>query len=212
MDSYLHAANTRVSQAFRPSTQKNHRYIMKLFIGFALALRQDYSRPSVALVMAFIEHLTVTQRTAAAVLSSISTLKAVLQRHQIPIISFAAKSVELQLRSVKINKRTPAVQRPPVRLRNLRLIISHLHHMDYASHLTVAILILFTTAFRQSNLAAATVRGFDQSATLLGRMLGSPWPMCKSSKSGLKLANKSHEIGGWLCLAWRAHHSAYMPL
>lgn len=117
--------------------------------------------------MAFTEHLAATQRTAAAVLSSISTLKSVLSRNHIPIHNFSASSVELHLRSIKINKRTPAIQRPPVRLRDLRLIISHLDHMEYALHLRVAVLILFTTAFRQSNLAPATSRAFDVTRHLL---------------------------------------------
>lgn len=117
--------------------------------------------------MAFTEHLAATQRTAAAVLSSISTLKSALQRNYISTANFAAQSVDLQLRSIKINKRTPAVQRPLVRLRDLRLIISHLSHLEYASELKVAVLILFTTAFHQSNLAPPSIRGFDSSRHLL---------------------------------------------
>lgn len=161
MDWYLRAAGNRVASAFRPSTLKNHKYILKLFVGFALALRQDYIAPSAALIMAFIEHLAITQRTAASVLSSISTLKAVLHRQGISIKNFADTQVVSQLRSVKINKRTPALQRAPVQLAELRLIVHHLTHMEYAQQLVVAILVLFMTSFRQSNLAPSTQRGFD---------------------------------------------------
>lgn len=120
-----------------------------------------------SLIMAFTEHLACTQRTAAAVISSIGTLKSVLKANHISIRNFPAYSVEMQLRSININKRTPAVQRPPARLRELRMIISHLSQMDYASHLKVAVLLLFTTAFRQSNLAPSSVRGFDPTRHLL---------------------------------------------
>lgn len=113
LDTYLRAARRRAGSAFRPATQKNHRYILKLFVGFSLALRQDFYHPSVGLITAFIEHLASTQRTAAAVLSSVSTLRAVLQRHEISTKGFAANSVSLLLRSIKVNKRTPAIQRPP---------------------------------------------------------------------------------------------------
>lgn len=162
LDRYLRAANHRASTAFRPSTQKGHRYVLKLFIGFALALR-----PSVSLIMAFIEHLATTQKTGTAVLSTVNSLKAVLQRNYIPIMNFLDRSVELQLRAVKINKRTPALQRPPVRLRDLRIIISHLSHMEYSQHFRVAVLILFTTAFRRSNLAPASARAFDPTRHLV---------------------------------------------
>lgn len=161
MDWYLRAAGERVATAFRPSTVKNHRYILKLFVGFALALHQDYLDPSVSLIMAFIEHLAITQCTAASVISSISTLRAVLQRQGVSVRNFADTQVASQLRSVKINKRTPAVQRAPIQPRELRLIVIHLSHMDYARHLVVAVILLFTTSFRQSNLAPPTQRGFD---------------------------------------------------
>lgn len=142
---------------------------MKLFIGFALALRQDYARPSVSLVLAFIEHLAATQRTAASVLSTVSTLRSLLPRHNISARSFSHSSVALHLRSIKINKRTPAVQRPPMRIPELRLVTRQLMQMDHAPQLVVAVLLLFTTAFRQSNLAPASVRGFDASRHLTRR-------------------------------------------
>lgn len=166
LDFYLQAANTRASNAFRPSTQKNHKYLWKLYIGFALAVRLDYRNPSPALLMAFIEHLARTQRTAASVLSTISSLRALLQRVGLSTRSFAHNSVAMQLRSIKINKRTPAVQRPPVRLHDLCLIITQIGFGEYALQLRDAILLLFTTSFRQSNLAPSSVRGFDPSRHL----------------------------------------------
>lgn len=134
---------------------------MKLFIGFTLALRQDFYLPSMGLVTAFIEHLASTQQTAAAVLSSVSSLRAVLQRHYIPTHSFSATSISMLLRSIKVNKRTPAVQRPPVHLSELRIIITQLQSVDYSHHLQLAVLLLFTTSFHQSNLAPQTQRAFD---------------------------------------------------
>lgn len=139
---------------------------MKLFVGFALAMRQDFHHPLVDLITAFVEHLASTQRTAAADLSSISTLCAVLQRHHIPTRNFAANSISPLLRSIKINKRTPAVQRPPIHLRELRLIFAHLSHTHHATQMQVAVLLLFTTSFRQSNLASPTARTFDSSRHL----------------------------------------------
>lgn len=134
---------------------------MKLFVGFAIALRQDFYHPSVALVTAFIEHLASTQKTAAPVMSTVSTLRAVLQRHDISTQSFSANSVSLLLRSIKINKCTPAVQRPAVHLSELRMLINQIQCMDYSFHIQAAVLLLFTTSFRQSNLAPQSQRAFD---------------------------------------------------
>lgn len=139
---------------------------MKLFVGFSLALHQEFQNPSVGLVTAFIEHLASTQRTAASVLSSVSTLRAVLNRHDIPTHSFAANSVSLLLRSFKVNKHTLAIQRPPVHLTELRMIVNQLQTMEYSHHLTLAVLLLFNTSFRQSNLAPQSQRAFDHTRHL----------------------------------------------
>lgn len=147
--------------AYRPSTQRNHRYILRLFVGFAIKTHQDHSHPSVALITAFIEYLARNQRTAAAVVSTISTLKALLSRYYISVINFDTAPVRLMIRAIRVNKRTPALQRPPIDPDHLRRIVSSLTTMDYANHLIVAVLLLFMTNFRQSNLAPRVVKDFD---------------------------------------------------
>lgn len=135
-------------------------------MGFALSLGLDYSAPSEPLIVVFIEHLARTQRTAAAVLSTISTLKGVLTRSNISVTSFSATSVSLMLRSIKINKRTPAIQRPPMRPDTVRLVLIRFEDMDYSCELRVAIILMFVTSFRQSNIAPPTTRQFDPSRHL----------------------------------------------
>lgn len=70
----------------------------KLFVGFALKLGLEYRKPSLELVTAFVEHLARTQRTAASVLSTVSTLRTSLRRHGISAQHFSAISVENLLR------------------------------------------------------------------------------------------------------------------
>lgn len=166
LDFYVAAANQRASHAFRPATQKNHKYVMKLFVGFALAVRLDHRNPTLILLKAFIEHLARTQHTAASVLSTVSTLRALLHRSRIPTHNFLHNDVQMLLRAIKINKRTPAVQKPPVQVHDLRRIIHQLQRMEYAQQLKTAVLLLFTTAFRQSNLAPTTARSFDHTRHL----------------------------------------------
>lgn len=116
--------------------------------------------------MAFIEHLARTQRTAAAVLSTVSTLKGVLHRSNIQVVNFTTTSVSLMLRSIKINKRTPATQRPPIGPAKLRIILIRFEDSEYPHELRAAIIIMFATAFRQSNIAPPTARQFDPSRHL----------------------------------------------
>lgn len=209
LDFYLQAANRRTGQAFRPSTQKNQTYVVKLFVGFALKLGLDYNRPSISLAMAFIEHLAATQRTAASVISTVSTLKAALLRHSISTRAFAAPPVELLIRSVKINKRTPAKQRPPVLLHQLRAIVTQLHHVDYSAQMKVVVILLFTTAFRQSNLAPTSVGAFDPTRHLtradVRLMVGGVHILEKWSKTRQQIVNDRwisvpRVVGSLLCL------------
>lgn len=166
LDFYLRAAQQRAEQAFRPVTKKNHQYALRLFVGFALSLGLDYANPSQPLIVAFIEHLARTQRTAAAVLSTVSTLKGVLLRSNIDVTNFSKTSVSLMLRSIKINKRTPSVQRPALGPANVRLVLIKFAEMEYSHELRAAIIIMFVTAFRQSNIAPPTARQFDSSRHL----------------------------------------------
>lgn len=156
----------KADMAYRPSTQKNHRYILRLFVGFAIKTHQDHTRPSVALITAFAEHLARNQRTAAAVVSTMTTLKALLARVYISTTNFDASPVKLMIRAIRINKRTPAIQRPPINPDHLRRIVNILSTFDYSSHLVVAALLLFMTNFRQSNLAPRAIKDFDSTRHL----------------------------------------------
>lgn len=102
---------------------------------FALRMGLDYTHPYDALIMAFVEHLAATQRTVASVLSTVSMLKAALLCHEIMVGKFAVPSVATLLRSVKINKRTPAIQSPPVSISDLRLIVIQLYRVDFSHQL-----------------------------------------------------------------------------
>lgn len=70
------------------------------------------------------------------------------------------------MRSIKINKRTPARQTPPVSLQHLKMIVHRLRDMDYGSQLAAAVILMFATNFRQSNIAPASISKFDHTRHL----------------------------------------------
>lgn len=166
MNLYLAAAKRRTAQAFRPATQRNHQYVMKLYVGFALSLNSNYLRPSLALVLSFLEYLARTQRTAAAVNSTFTTLRALLQRNGTPVHNFNHSQVGLMLRAIKINKRTLATQRPPITPAHLRQIIARIRREEYGQHIAVALLLMFTTNFRQSNVLPQSLARYDSTRHL----------------------------------------------
>lgn len=167
LNRYLRAAKRRTTQAFRPATQRNQGYILRMFVRFANKMRQPHTHPTPALVLAYIEYIARKQKTAASVISTFTTLKALLNRMEINILAFSHPKVDLMLRAIKINKRTPATQRPPMSVPHLRLVLSRLQAMEYGHQLVVAILIMFTTNFRQSNVAPPSTKKFDHTRHLL---------------------------------------------
>lgn len=161
LQKYLNAAKKRASQAFRPTTQKNQHYTLRLYIAFANAVSQPFTCPSPALIIAFLEYLARAQKTAAAVVSTYTTLRALLNRIYVPTEAFDHPQVATLIRSIKINKRTPARQTPPVSLQHLKMIVHRLRDMDYGPPLVVAVLLMFATNFRQSNIAPPSIKKFD---------------------------------------------------
>lgn len=166
LQKYLNAARIRSAQAFRPATQRNQDYTLRLYIAFANSVSQPFRLPTPALLIAFLEYLATVQKTAASVISTFTTLKALLARRYVPMEAFDHPQLATQLRSIKINKRTPARQRPPVSLQHLRLILHRLREMDYGHQLVVAILTMFVTNFRQSNIAPPSINSFDHTRHL----------------------------------------------
>lgn len=166
MQKYLKAAKIRATQAFRPATQRNQDYTLRLYIAFSNAVTQPFRHPTPALIVAFLEYLAQVQKTAAAVISTFTTLKALLSRRYVPIEAFDHPQVATLMRAIKINKRTPARQVPPVSLQHLKMIMHRLREMDYGHQLAVAVILMFATNFRQSNIAPPSVKKFDHTRHL----------------------------------------------
>lgn len=80
--------------------------------------------------------------------------------------AFDHPQVETLLRSVKIDKRTPARQTPPMSVQHLKMIVHRLHDMEYGPQLVAATLLMFATNFRQSNIAPPATTKFDHTRHL----------------------------------------------
>lgn len=132
----------------------------------ALRFNLSYRTPSVLLWVLYIEHLARTQKTAAAVASTISSLRALLVRLSIPITEVNNYFVQALQRSISINKRTVTFQRPPISPDHIKRIFAAIGNLKYANHFRSAVLLMFVTAMRQSNLFPRTQRAFDKARML----------------------------------------------
>lgn len=117
--------------------------------------------------MAFVVFLEHNYRTYKCVNNMIGTLTACLKRAHIDVSSFLLPEVQTLLRSMSINKRIPPDQRPPVSTQALRRIVIHLRsHQPAGDRLAVAVLVMFVTGLRQSNIAATSQKLFDSTRQL----------------------------------------------
>lgn len=125
-------------------------------------------RPSRELVASFTVFLAQNFKTQKSVKSLLSTLITLLDRAGIRTYEFKTHQASMLVRSISINKRAPTCQRPPVDVDILRRIIRFWRASDQASlPLITAVLFMFTTSIRQSNLFPASQRQFDSSRHLI---------------------------------------------
>lgn len=117
---------------------------------------------------AFIVFLGCNFKTQKSVKSLLTTLIALLDRAGICTDEFKTQRISMLNRSISINKRAPTLQRPPVDTEILRQVVTWWRESDTTSlPLIAAVLFMFTTSVRQSNLLPTTQRQFDPSRQLI---------------------------------------------
>lgn len=165
---YLEIADQWIPQAFRPATRRQHDYVVRLYVGLAMKLRLRWERPCETLVKSFVVFLAKNYRTNKIVRSMCSTLRACLQRAGIDVEKFQSVKVSLLMRSLDINMRQPTRQRPPIDTDILRRIIQYWETSETVSQVLIAaVLMMFVTGMRQSNLFPTSQRAFHPTRQLV---------------------------------------------
>lgn len=134
----------------------------------AAKLGLDHMHPSEELAISFVTFLACNYKTQKTVKSMTATLVACLQRAGINTDGFKSRRSFLLGRSVSINKRAPTQQRLPIDVNILERIVNHWRRYDsHGNMLSAAILVMFTTAVRQSNIFPTSQKVFDPSRQLV---------------------------------------------
>lgn len=164
---YMEIAQEWLQHAYRPATQGQHSYIIRLYTGLALKLGLDPMHPTEELAISFTTFLACNFKTQKSVRSMQATLVACLERAGINTQSFQLHSASLLSRSISINKRTQTLQRPPVDTRILQRIVAFWRrYEDQGQMLSAAALLMFTTSVRQSNIFPSSQKLFDTTRQL----------------------------------------------
>lgn len=161
---YMTIAGVWMKEAYRPATQRQHWYVLRLYAGLADRLGLDHLMPTEQLAVSFMVFLALNYKTQHTVKSMFSTLTACLTRAGIDTSNFISLQLNLLCRSVSINKRAVTTQRLPLDTQILRRLVLHMrnNHM-HGGVLAAACILMFVTNVRQSNVFPNSIRGFDPS-------------------------------------------------
>lgn len=165
---YTKVASAWISQAYRPSTKRQHDYVSRLYTGLADRLQMDYLHPSQELAASFTVFLACNFKTQKSVMSLLSSLISLLDRAGLSTSEFRTQQLRTLNRSISINKRAPTLQRPPIDTTILRRVIDMWRTSGpHTLPLIAAVLLMFTTSVRQSNLLPTSQCLFDGSRQLI---------------------------------------------
>lgn len=161
--------------------------------------------------------------------STLSSVRAILSRLSIPLTDIDDYFVQALQRSVSINKRTVTFQRPPISPDHIKRIFLAIGNIKYALHFRSAVLLMFATAMRQSNLFPRTQWLFDPDRMLLRRdvsftptavVIRNKWSKSQQTVRSLRYQSVPSAINAQLCLrrslklllAACKHKSTSLPL
>lgn len=160
----MEIAQTWITEAYRPATQRHHSYIIRLYSGLAYKLGLNPLRPNEELAISFLTFLACNFKTQKSVKSMMATLIACLKRAGVDTRWFTSTNTSLVGRSVSINKRAPTTQRPPVDIHILQRIFTYWRRYEQHGYMmAAAALLMFTMSVRQSNIFPTSQRMFDPS-------------------------------------------------
>lgn len=167
LDRHLRSAERLMSGAIRPGTRANHLAALRTFIGFSVFHNLDYRYPDVPHVCAFINYLVSHYSNPGTLANYISSLTSVLRRLHIDIQCFSTIEVSDLMTSIKINIRHVPNKKPPVSMEMLPVLVYNVLSDPHGPTVAFAIILMFMTFLRQSNLASRNKSKFDPTRHLV---------------------------------------------
>lgn len=147
--------------AVRPGTRANHMSALRTFIGFSVFHSLDYAMPNVPHICAFISYLVSHYSNPGTLSNYVSSLTSVLRRLHVDVTAFTSIEVSDMMASIKNNLRHMPVKRNPVSMDMLPVIVYNVLPDPQGPTVAFAIITMFLTFLRQSNLAPRNKSKYD---------------------------------------------------
>lgn len=154
---------------FRPGTRSNHHSVLAKFVRFCARFDIEFSAPSDETICMFFEHCLENVKSPATARNYSSALASCYNQMGLDSSPFQAYRVKLALSSVDKNVRHIPEPSLPVSPAILKKVIRVVSKLRDGPTVTCALIVMFHTFFRQSNLAAPTSMEFDATRQLFRR-------------------------------------------
>lgn len=198
----------RQETALRPGTRANHRSILTKFVTFIARHGGDFTKPSDEWVCIFFEHCLKSVKAPNTIKNYSFALASAYRRMGLPHAPFEAFKVENALVSIDKNVRYCPSPSLPVTPAILRKVIRVAGRLREGKTVVAAVVMLFHTFFRLSNLAAVTTIQFDHhrqltrgdvSVTREGLSIRHKWSKSHQSSAHSVIVNVPRVKGSVLC-------------
>lgn len=167
LEYHLRGAETYINTALRPGTRANHLTALRLYIDFTSTHRLLYMHPSVSSLCAFIHFLITKYTYPNTVLNYVASLASALKRLGADITPFRSVNVYDFMLSIKTNIRHQPTKRLPVSYDMLCNIVQAMNSDPEAPTAIFAVILMYFSFLRQSNLCPRNKSAFDHTRHLL---------------------------------------------
>lgn len=167
LEFHLRGAEAYINTGLRPGTRSNHLTALRLYIDFTSQHRLIYMRPSVSSLCAFIHSLTLKYPNPTTIINYVAALASALKRLGVDVAPFRSVNVYDFLSSIKVNIRHEPTKRLPVSYDMLCKIVQLLINDPQGPTLVFAVLLMYFSFLRQSNLCPRNKTAFDPTRHLL---------------------------------------------
>lgn len=147
--------------AIRPGTKANHMAALRTYIGFSVFHNLSFASPTIPHICAFINYLVSHYSNPGTLANYISALASVLRRLHVNVAPFSSIEVSDMMTSIKVNIRHIPNKRAPVTIDMLPILVYTLMGDEHGPTLAFAIIVMFVTFLRQSNLAPRNKSKYD---------------------------------------------------
>lgn len=144
----------------------NHRSILTKFVRFCHRCDIDFTTPTDECICMFFEECLETVKSPATIKNYTSALTSCYRQMGIPCDQFEAFRVKNAVMSIDKNVRHFPSPAPPVTPALLKKAVRLINRLPNGESVAAALIVMYHTFFRQSNLAAQSTLEFDYTRQL----------------------------------------------